>query len=201
MEVKLDTLIDKIKQDGVVEAKKQSEAIIKQARDEAESLVKKAKEEAGKIRDNAGKEAERFQKNGEAALKQAGRDLILSLKDKVRVIFEVLLREKIGEQLDGQFLNEVILKIIDNWSPQSGISWEILINPRDEKNLRELISGGIAEKIAKGIEIKISPAVEKGLRLGVKDKNLYYEFSDESIAQSLAEFLSPRIGDLLKAGQ
>ena len=78
MEIQLHELIDQIKKDGVDAAETEADAILKSAKDEAEKIISNAKAEADKIMLNAKAENERMVKSSEDAIRQAGRNLLIS---------------------------------------------------------------------------------------------------------------------------
>ena len=43
--------------------------------------------------------------------------------------------------------------------------------------------------------------IDKGFRIGEKDKNSHYDFTDEAIAESLGVFLNSKINDILAGGK
>ena len=95
MEAKLENLIEKIKLEGVQEAKKQSDDIIAKAKEEASSIVITARNEAEQIVENAKIESEKFRKNAESAIQQGARDVVLVLKEKIRDLFDRVFKMQI----------------------------------------------------------------------------------------------------------
>jgi len=53
---------------------------------------------------------------------------------------------------------------------------------------------------AKGVTFKISPSVEKGFRIGEKDKNYYYDFTDDALVEALKTYLNPKLLKILDSG-
>ena len=83
MEIQLQELIDQIKKEGVDAAEAEAEAILNAAKAQAENIVKDAQAKADKILSDAKIENERMVKSGEDAIRQAGRNLLISFKDSV----------------------------------------------------------------------------------------------------------------------
>ena len=96
MDVKLESLIAKIKQDGIDEAKKNSQDVIKKARLEAEVIVKEAEAQAKRIEEQAKASAAKLKSNSEDSLKQASRDLVLALTGELIALFDRLLKQEGG---------------------------------------------------------------------------------------------------------
>lgn len=195
MEVKLESLIEKIKSEGVEGAQKQSDEILQKANDEADKIIKNAHKEAKEIVAKAEIQAKQFQENAELAIKQAARDGELLFKKRLSELFDNVFKRHVGAALDSGFLNELILKIVDKWSEKS--SFEITISKDDKKELENLLFSGLKKDVKDSITLKVSSDISKGFRIGVKGENVYYDFSDESIAELLRSYLNPRINEIL----
>ena len=108
-------LIDTIKKEGIQEASKQGEDIIREAQKKAEDIVQKAREEAGRITDEAKENADRIKAAGEKALEQAGRNLIIGLKQQIIDLFKKVTEAQVASCYTPEVIKDVILKIIENW--------------------------------------------------------------------------------------
>ena len=198
MDVKLESLIEKIKRDGITEAKKISEGIIQKARKDEEGIIKNAKEQADEIIEEAKFEAQKLMRNAESSLKQAARDLVLVLKEKLISLFDRIFKYEISKELRPEFMKNLILKIVNNWPLKEGDVVEVLVNKEDEKKLEELLLTQTNKEVRKNnIEIKIGRNVEKGFRVGIKEEEVYYDFTDEGVLDALKEFLNFNILNIL----
>lgn len=197
MEVKLESLIEKIKRDGVGEARKASGELIKNAQEQAAKVIDDARIKAANLIEEAEKEAVGFEKNAEDAIKQAGRDLVLNLKEELTKLFDRILKRDFSEHLTPEFLKQLIVKIIDNWSPGENSSLEIITSSQDKKKLEELLFSHFKDEAKNTITIKASSNIDKGFRIGIKGEDVHYDFSDESILESLKEILTPSISRIL----
>lgn len=198
MEVKLDQLIEKIKKEGVIEAKRQAEEIIKEARKKEGEIVSRAEKKAREIISKAEEEAGQFKINSENALRQAGRDLLLNLKERIYGLFDNLLKQKTREVFDPEYLKTVILEVIRKWDPDQEVSWEVLLSQEDKDKLSQQLIDEIKNQARnKGLEIKTHPLVQKGFRLGIKGEEVYYDFSEESVAEALKTGIASNLAGLL----
>lgn len=196
MSVKLDSLIEKIKKDGVDAAKKESNKILIETRKKADNMIKEAQQEAEKARKQAEKDAEAYQKNAETAIQQAARDTVLVLKEKITEMFERVLMSDVDATLDKDLLKELILLLAKNWSANEDI--EVLVNKIDPDELKKQLKKSLSANIKGDIEIRLDRKIEHGFRIGKKGSNLYYDFSDESILEALRVFVNPKLAELLK---
>jgi len=195
MESKLEHLIEKIKSDGIEEANKSAAEIIATAKKEADDIIKKAKTDAQGIIDNANREAAKLKANAESALRQASRDTVLLTKEKLLKLFETAFRKELGDTMSPDFVKDLILKIVENWGKENQL--EVLVSDKDMEKLQKLLFTKARQDLKEMVTIKVDKGISKGFRIGLKDNNLYYDFTDESIAEFLGEFLNPRIREIL----
>jgi len=199
MDVKLESLIAKIKQDGIGEAKKASEDIIKKAKAEAEAIVKEAKGTAKRIEERAKTSAAKLKSNSEDSLRQASRDLVLALEEELIALFDRILKQKCGEALSAEFMAGLITKIIDKWPLRNSVAWEVLVSKADKERIEKALLVSLRKEAMTTLEIKVSKAIDKGFRIGIKGEDLHYDFTDQSILEVLKEFLNPSLTAILDA--
>ena len=130
-------------------------------------------------------------------MQQAARDLVLVLKEEIVKLFSQALKAKVSQELNPEFLKELILKVAENWSKNKETSLDLQMADKDKKKLETLLFNELGKKAEGRIEIKVGKAIDKGFRINIKGKELYYDFTDESIAESLKEFLNPAISKML----
>ncbi len=196
MDVKIENIIEKIKKEGVEEAQKTSEDLLQKAKKEAAEIVADAKKEADKIIENAQKKEASFEENSRLAIRQAARDGELLLKGRIQALFDRVFRRETGETLKPDFMLTLINKIVDQWSGKA--ETEVTLSEADLKSLEKLLSDGVKKELKSGIQLKAAQDMEHGFRIGLKGEDVYYDFSDESIAEILKIALNPRIKEMLE---
>jgi V/A-type H+-transporting ATPase subunit E len=195
MEVKLENIIEKLRKEGVEGAKQESEAMLEKARKEADALVKAAKQEAEDMKAEGGRKAEQFQKNAELAIKQAGRDAQLLLKEQILSMLDRVFKKQIAETLKPEFLRDLIMEVLKSWD--KGAEVEILVNDKDKKKLESLLLSRLKRDARDTLTLKPSQEIAHGFRIGTKGEDVYYDFTEESIAEMLGLFLNPQLNDLI----
>lgn len=195
MEVKLENLIEKIKKDGVEQARETSEEILTNAKKESALIIEQSKKDADKIIEDAKRQASQFQQNSELAVKQAARDTELLVKERLTTLFDQVFKKEVGNTISPDFMKTMILKIIEKW--QNNPEVEITVTENDKKQLEKILFSGLKKELEKKINLKTSTSLTKGFQIGLKDGQVYYDFSDESIAEVLKSFLNPRIQEIM----
>ena len=95
MEIQLQELIDKIRKDGVDAGEAQAEKILVSAKEEAQRIIAEAQAEADKILVNAKNENMRMVKSSEDAIRQAGRNLLISFRESVARELKAIIGESV----------------------------------------------------------------------------------------------------------
>lgn len=199
MEIQLEDLISRIQTEGVKEAERRAEEILSAAHKQAAELVAEAQKKAQALIDQAERKASEFEMRAREALKQASRDLLLNLRQRIGAQFEALLKEGLKESLKGPVLEELLKKILDNWlKNEKELRLEVLLNPEDRERLNQWTLQQFAQEATSGVEFKPVANVEAGFRLGLKDGSVYYDFSAEALANILSAFVNERISQILK---
>lgn len=200
MDVQLQELIDKIKKDGVTAAKASAEEIISEAEESAKKIVSDAKSQAEKIIKDAKAETERMEKASEDAIKQAGRNLIISFRDSITSELSAIVQAETAVA----YSNDLLLKLI----PETVKAWGTNNDAKDvsvllsEKSLKELETGlraALKAEIAKGLELKADKTLSAGFRIGINNGQAYYDYSAEAVSDLFSAYLNPRTAAIMKA--
>ncbi len=201
MEVQLSELIAKIKSEGLKTADEEAAAIIREATHKADEIRAAAHKESSRIIADAKQETERLEQSAREAIRQAGRNLILSLKDQIASLFNIVLQQSVEESLSPQVLEEAIVSLIQAWNPDSLPEVQVLLSPEDLQKVEKHLVSKLAAELKKGVEIKPFPEMSAGFRVSMKDGSAYYNFSDQGIAEIIGEYLNPRLTEILKPDQ
>lgn len=195
MEAKLDGLIEKLKQDGIEQGKQQAEEIIREAKQKAEQIITDAKKEAEKLIADGEKQANQFRFNAEADIAQAARNAELLVKENIMKMFDSIFKNEVKGQLKDEFLASLIQKLVTEWV--KGKDVEIIVSEEDKKNLEKLLFKGLKKEMRNTITLRVSPQVTSGFRIGIKDESVFYDFTDEAIADVLKMLINPKLKQLL----
>ncbi|MBT3879481.1 MAG: hypothetical protein HON76_18730 [Candidatus Scalindua sp.] len=197
----LDDLIRKIKSEGIEEAERKSDEIVKDARITASKILDKARQEAEAIIEEAEEGIRKREDSSKIALGQAARDIILNIRASLTEIFNSLIKKEYQQVLTGKTLETVLIKLIEGWQ-ENGMGdtdIELLVGESDRDVLFEGFLSKLNEEIKSGIELNTHPDIEGGFRVGMKDNHVYYDFTDEGIANVLAEYLNPKFYNFIES--
>ena len=197
MDVQLKELIDKIKNDGVKNAEESAAQIIAEAKDQAVVLIQNAQNDADKIRETAKTDAEKSERSGREALRQAGRDLILTVKGEIEALFGKVLVTETAEALETGLLSELVSAAVKTLSESDSGALDVLVSEENFSRTESVLVSKLGSEISSGIEIKPFKGLDAGFRISMKDGSAFYDFSDKEIAAMLGRYLNPRLAVLL----
>ena len=199
MEIQLKELIDQIKKDGVDAAESEAQAILKAAKDEAEKIILSAKAEAEGILQEAKKENERITKSSEEAIRQAGRNLLISFRESVTRELKAVIGENVTAVYSSDAFAGLIISIVEGWAKKPDAEdITVVLNAQDLDKLEAALLAATKEKMLKGVTLKANDNFDGGFRIAVNNGSAYYDYSAEAVVEMLSNYLSPKVTELLK---
>lgn len=199
MEVQLGELIEQIKKDGVVAAETEAKGIVDAAKAEAEKIVADAQARADKLLAEAKAENERMTKSSEDAIRQAGRNLLISFRESVTRELKAIVSENVTAVYSSEALAELIIRIVECWANKPDAEEiAVILNTADLNKLEESLLAALKEKMVKGVTLKANDNFDGGFRIAVNNGSAYYDYSAEAVVDMLSNYLSPKVTELLK---
>ena len=202
MEIQLQELIDHIKKDGVEAADAEAQAIVNSAKAEAEKIIADAKTQADKIIQNAKTENDRIVKSSEDAIRQAGRNLLISFRESVSRELKAILVENVNKVYSSEVLAQLIVNAVEGWSAKPDAEdISIILNTKDLGALEDTIVAALKERMADGVTLKANDNFDGGFRIAVNNGAAYYDYSADAVVDMLSNYLSPKVTSLLKEAE
>lgn len=202
MEIQLQELIEQIKQDGVQAAENEAAAILNDAKAKAEKIVADAQAKADNILANAKTENERIVRSSEDAIRQAGRNLLLSFRESVTRELKALISEGVSGVYASEDFAKLIVKTVEGWAAQPETDdITVILGSQDAEKLEKIVLAGLKDKIEKGVTLKANDTFDGGFRITVNDSGAYYDYSAEAVTDMLSNYLTPKVTALLKEAE
>ena len=202
MEIQLQELIEQIKKDGVEAAETQAEAIIKSAKAEAEKIIADAQTQAEKIMADAKIENAKTVKSGEDAIRQAGRNLLISFRESVTRELKAIVSDNVNAVYSSDDFAKLIINAVECWAgkPEAD-DISVVLNSNDLAKLEAALLAELKAKMSGGVTLKANDNFDGGFRIAVSNGSAYYDYSAEAVTDMLSNYLSPRVAALLKEAE
>ncbi len=200
MSEKLKQLLEKINEEGVRQAEEKATAIELKAKKDAEKILKDAKSQAQKIVEDAKSEAEKTRETTEIALKQASRDLILSLKDEIKKIFNKIIAGDTAKSMSSEAMASILENLIERYLDRDGkvSDIKVLLKKEDLEKLKKVFIAKYKERLKDGVEFKPSANINAGFSISFDKGKSFFDFTDEGLTETLCVYLNPELSKLLK---
>lgn len=198
MEIQVQELIDKIKKDGINAASSEASKIRAEAESEAKRVLESAKKEAEDIINRGKQNAERDANAGNAALRQASRNLILAFKDEVSSILSKIINDNVSANYGDDVLKAALPELLKSWAAKGGDDLAVILPENELSRLGGFFREKLAKELSAGAEIRQDRKLTSGFRISNKEGSSYYDFSAEAVARLLSSYLNPKLSDLVK---
>jgi V/A-type H+-transporting ATPase subunit E len=211
----VEALIERLRNEGVVNGQAQAEQIVQSAEARAQATIRQAQAEAAQIVQQARDEAHALELAGRQALEVAGRDTVLSLKNRLYERFTQEVRRLVGEETQRQeLLQRVILEVagkvrdrvaeaeqVEILLPEKVVGWEELSRDPDELQqgtLTHFTSLLSREMVRQGVTFTPASDIHGGIKIQLKNEGVVFDLSERAIADVLLQHLQPRFRSLLE---
>lgn len=202
MEIQLQELIDQIKKDGVEAAESEAKSIVDSAREEAYKIIADAKVQADKLLADAKSENERMVKSSDDAIRQAGRNLLISFRESVTRELNAIVGETVNAVYSPDSLVQIVTDVVKNWANEPDAeNIEVILNSNDIEMLEKAALSSLNERISKGVTLKANDNFDGGFRIAVNNGGAYYDYSAEAVVDMMSNYLSPKVVKLLKEAE
>lgn len=202
MEIQLQELIEQIRKDGVAQAEKEADAILESAKAEADKIITDARLKADRMLLDAKSENERTVKSSEDAIRQAGRNLLISFRESVAKELNAVVSDKVAAVYSSAALEELIVKVVEGWAGKPDAEdISVILNSKDLELMEETLLSALKVKMLGGVTLKANDDFDGGFRIAVDGGKAYYDYSSRAVVEMLSGYLSPRVKALLKEAE
>lgn len=192
---KLDKLIAKIKSEAIEAADIEAKKILDQARVQAQKITDEADANREAVLFVAEKEAQATLIKGEIALKQAARDVSLSVRNELLKMLKNALEQEVENNFTPDLMEKAILRVVDN------------IGSETEVKLSERLESELSQKILKRFQdsnrsdsVSMDSSLPNGFTVTRTDEGWSYDVSSKELTYLFYAHLSPKWIEILEKG-
>ena len=103
---------------------------------------------------DAKKEMQERKEAFDVAMSQAGRNLILSVKNETIGVCDYILKRQVASTLTPEAMKELILKIVNGWQVHESVEGlEILFSENDRQKLEESLYGWLQKELLRRAKV------------------------------------------------
>ena len=199
MAEELQHLIERIRKEGVESGEKAAESLVAEAKQKAAKIVADAQKQAKDLVAKAETDSAAFAERGQATLRQAARDLLISVGGAIGKVVGGIVEAKVGAALTPDLMAQMLLKLAEAYAKDGGAGGIVaMLGEADAAAVKAAFAKECQNKLAAGIQIESDREIFQGFRAGAKDGQVFHDFTKEAIAESLANFLRPELAQIVK---
>jgi len=196
MEEQLQSLLDRIRHEGVERAEAEAEGIVGEAQQRARHIVADAEADADGLRRGAESDAAASRERGEKALEQAGRDFLLALQKSIEAILRETLRDTVATALTPEVVADMLVRLAEAYAAHdmNESRVDVLLAPEDRDRIAAIVMQKYRDLVGQGLTLRADERLDKGFKVSFVDDKLYHDFSLPALAEALAPVLKPPLG-------
>ncbi|MBI40590.1 MAG: hypothetical protein CMF59_13405 [Leptospiraceae bacterium] len=189
MEQNLDTLVNRIYEDGLQKARKEAQEITSEANKKAEAILQEAQREAESILQKARSDADYLKQSTESELKLASTQAFSRLRNQiVSILSEKVLSEPVKEaSLNPEFIQEMVLELGRNWKEDGSVSLELTLPESMRSRVDQQFESAIKKELD-GLSLEFSD-FGAGFQVQKKGSSFQLDFSNEALKALLKPYL------------
>ena len=199
MSEELQGLLNKIQAEGLEKAENERARLVAEAKAQADAIVAEAKAQADKIRKDAEADAEASRKKADAAVRQAARDVIISLKDDLQEKLRAVVREAAAQAMTPEAMAGLIAKIAEQFAQNAASGAEVILSVREREEAAQKLIGCLPDVLKKNTSVRLGRGFAVAFKVGFKDSEVFFDFSDEALTDIICEFVGPKLAAVIKA--
>ena len=202
MAEELQSLLEKIRRDGIEKASAERDAMLEDAKKQAAGIVAAAQAEAEKIRNEAARDAEALTKRAESAVRQAARDILLELNSELKKRVENIVRKRTDEALSCDFMAEIIREVaksVLNGQNADSNNIEVMVSPAKCKELVAKLTAAAGQDLVEKISVFPNSAAGRGLKISVNGDQVFFDFSDAALTGMVCNYAGSRVSAVITA--
>ena len=199
MAEELQSLLEKINQDGIMKAEAERAKIIANAEQEAADIIANARKEAADITANAAKDAESLAQRTAGALAQSRRDIILQLREELTARLNDAVQDAAGKALEPEFMAQLIKELALAFSAKPDAPIHVRTSVKDAAKLDQALRAALADSFAREPKVFPGKEIADGMEVSFDGGKCFYDFTLDAVSDLLNEYLGEKLSAVFKA--
>jgi len=190
-------LIEKIQEEGIKAGEDKAKEIELEAKRKAGSLLEKAKSDAEKTLAEAKEKVARMEESAKVSIQQAGRDLLLSLKEELHAMLGRLVQSSVAQTLNPSEMAKILHELIKKLAGASEEDIWVWLKKEDGEKLEKEFLSRLKEETKRNIVLKPSEEILGGFIISFDAGKSHFDFTDKALGEYLGTFLKPHLKQVL----
>ena len=200
MPEEISDLIEKINQEGIRAAEEKAQIIESAAKQKAEAILNKAKIEVEEMISAANERIRREDEREKALLAQAGRDLLLSLREEINAMLSRIVVTDIRQTLTPEIITRLLTEIVRNYNTGEQGDITVIVSNDDLEILEKQYLQKLRKETQRNITLRPGGDIQGGFTISFDGEKSCYDFTDNALAEYIITYLKPKLKKTLRDG-
>jgi vacuolar-type H+-ATPase subunit E/Vma4 len=140
----------------------------------------------------------REDEKGKILLTQAGRDLLLSLRQEINAMLGHIVVSDIQQAMTPVALFKLLSEVIRNYSSGESSDITVLLNKKDLETLEKNFLHKLREETKKKIILRPAEEISGGFAISFDSGKSCHDFTDKALAEYIGTYLKPKLNQILQ---
>jgi V/A-type H+-transporting ATPase subunit E len=191
-------LIEKINEDGIRAAEEKARIIEAAATQRADEIRDQARREAEEMVAAARERIRREEGSEKTLLTQAGRDLLLSLRNEINAMLDRIMVSEIRNALTPAALSTLLSEVVHRYGAGEPGDISVALNGKDLEALERSFLHRLREETKKNIVLRPAEGISGGFVISFDSGSSCYDFTDRALAEYIGAYLKPKLNRILQ---
>ena len=197
MAEELQSLLEKIQNDGIQKAEAERDEILNRARSEAAGIIRAAEEEAARLKQAAEADAASMTARAESSIRQAARDIALKLKAELEERLTKAIAASAKSAMTPEFMAALIADMAKDFAKNPDAEITILTSERDAEALSAMIKDTLGKSFREAPQVFADAAVKGGMQIDFNGEDVFFDFSTEAITELISRYTGEKLAQIL----
>lgn len=195
----IQSLLDRINAEGVEKAEAEKARILAEAKAEAAKILADAKAQAEALVKEGAEKASVSENRAKEAIKQAARDIVIALKSDLLSKLSAAVKECTSAALTPDLMGNIILEMAKGYAKNADADEiRLLLPAKEAENAEGILKQAFLADLKEKCVLNFTEDFNSGLQISFKENDVFFDFSDEALAEVLCKFAGPKLAEVIR---
>ena len=194
----LQGLLNRIQEEGLQKSEAERARILADAEVQAAKIIADAEAKAAETEKTAARNAAALQGKAEESIRQAARDIVISLRSEIQQRLQSVTKACVGQAMNQNLMVALIYEMAKKYAEKPTDKLEVLLPASALEQLEAGLLHALGQDLASRTKILGEAELENGLQIGFRDGSVFLDFSDEALSDLICSYIGPKLAAILK---
>lgn len=201
MSEELQSLLEKINQDGVMKANAEKDKIVSAANEEAAAIIAKAEKDAKEIIAKAEKDAQAISQRTAGTLEQSRRDILLQLREELAERLHLAVNDAAARALSPEFMAQLVREIALAFSAAPDSAITVRTSVKDAAALDQALTAALADSFSKKPQVLAGKETIAGMEISLDGGKCFYDFTLDAVSDLMDSYIGEQLKSVFQANK